>query len=195
MAKKKTAKKVGTGASAKTTSKSAGSSSSKSKKMGSAKAQAGKAKLSKVSPKAVSARPADKKSLRVSAKKITLEKLSNAPEAADSQKRLIQKAVEIKEGARIKTVAAPKKRISQKKKVTRKDIVDHSWEELSEATRDMEHIAYSVDRTFQKGDVISHPSFGVGFVSQTIDGRIDVIFESGKKTLLQARQEVVPIPF
>lgn len=42
--------------------------------------------------------------------------------------------------------------------------------------------------TFDGGDVLSHPSFGVGVVTRVLgDGKIEVLFQAGTKVLVHAR--------
>ncbi len=43
--------------------------------------------------------------------------------------------------------------------------------------------------TFEMGDVIDHPSFRFGVVTRLLsDGKIEVLFETGAKTLVHARE-------
>lgn len=43
--------------------------------------------------------------------------------------------------------------------------------------------------TFEAGDVIDHPTFRFGVVTRLLsDGKIEVLFESGAKTLVHARE-------
>ncbi len=48
---------------------------------------------------------------------------------------------------------------------------------------------YKPATTFAAGDVIDHPSFRFGVVTRLLsDGKIEVLFESGPKTLVHARE-------
>lgn len=54
--------------------------------------------------------------------------------------------------------------------------------DLSRASR------YKPAETFGPGDVIDHPTFRFGVVTKLLsDGKIEVVFESGPKTLVHAR--------
>ena len=54
---------------------------------------------------------------------------------------------------------------------------------------------YSPATTFAAGDVVEHPSFGLGFVSAARDaGKVEVTFRSGPKTLVHGRGAAAPGP-
>ena len=42
---------------------------------------------------------------------------------------------------------------------------------------------YSVASSFDAGAVLRHTTFGVGFVTKVLEGKIEVLFEAGAKTL------------
>jgi len=47
---------------------------------------------------------------------------------------------------------------------------------------------YSMRKFFEKGDLLSHGKFGIGFVTSHRDGKkIEVLFEEGAKILIHAR--------
>lgn len=49
-------------------------------------------------------------------------------------------------------------------------------------------MTYSANQKYQPGDVVDHATFGRGAVTATKDGsKIEVLFESGTKTLIHAR--------
>ena len=48
--------------------------------------------------------------------------------------------------------------------------------------------AYSAKEKYQPGDVLNHPSFGVGVTTAVKDGtKIEVLFETGSKLLVHGR--------
>jgi hypothetical protein len=50
--------------------------------------------------------------------------------------------------------------------------------------------AYSMRETFQPGEQISHPSFGVGLVERSAEpGKINVMFSDGPRVLAQAKPQ------
>ena len=49
-------------------------------------------------------------------------------------------------------------------------------------------IGYLTSSTFAKDDLVSHPKFGVGVVTDVLDSRmVSVVFEVGEKRMLHAR--------
>lgn len=63
---------------------------------------------------------------------------------------------------------------------------EKTWSELVGATAEDARRPYSPREKFQEGTVITHPTFGVGYVKKATD-KIDVVFEAGTKTLLHGR--------
>lgn len=61
------------------------------------------------------------------------------------------------------------------------------WQEQMDLQKGKALLPYSPKKTFQKQDVINHPSFGVGIIEEVkIDKKIVVIFRSGEKILVHA---------
>lgn len=78
---------------------------------------------------------------------------------------------------RVKSAAAPKNK-SKAGDYTRM----LSGKDLSKAA------GYAITRTFSKGDIINHSTFGVGVVVEEKDvTKIEVLFETGPKILIHAR--------
>lgn len=47
---------------------------------------------------------------------------------------------------------------------------------------------YKPATTFDDGDVLSHPTFGIGLVTRVLgDGKVEVMFQAGSKVLVHAR--------
>ncbi len=47
---------------------------------------------------------------------------------------------------------------------------------------------YSLEDKYGQGDVLEHPTFGRGITTAVKDGKIEVLFESGPKTLVHGRR-------
>jgi hypothetical protein len=66
------------------------------------------------------------------------------------------------------------------KRSTYEDLV--SGHDISRAQK------YRPATTYDEGDVINHPSFGLGVVTRALsDGKVDVLFPTGSKVLVHAR--------
>ena len=61
-----------------------------------------------------------------------------------------------------------------------------TWAEYMAGQPDDAFVPYSMSGRFQKGARIAHATFGRGIVLLAADRRIEVLFESGKKTLSHA---------
>lgn len=58
------------------------------------------------------------------------------------------------------------------------------WPVLVEKTRNEPALPYSTKTRFKEGAKVEHPTLGVGFVVGRREGKIDVLFQSGKRTLV-----------
>ncbi|MDB4943017.1 MAG: hypothetical protein JWP97_2551 [Labilithrix sp.] len=62
-------------------------------------------------------------------------------------------------------------------------IPEKTWEEATADQPDDAFTAYSSQTVFTKGQLISHPKFGKGFVTEVESARIEILFQDGKKKL------------
>lgn len=83
------------------------------------------------------------------------------------------------------TKKAPPKKGSRARK---KEVpVEELWKKALDESQG-EAKSYAMDKTFDAGDVIDHPTFGKGVIEQIVDGKkIRTIFEDGHKTLIQGQ--------
>lgn len=58
-----------------------------------------------------------------------------------------------------------------------------AWTELRAGFRLDRAVSYAMDGRFKLNDLIDHPSFGLGQVQRVVPGKIEVLFESGRKLL------------
>jgi hypothetical protein len=63
---------------------------------------------------------------------------------------------------------------------------EKSWSQHLEGKPDDAFVPYAMSGHFKAGSLIAHPTFGRGVVVGSVDRRIDVLFEAGKKTLTHA---------
>lgn len=84
----------------------------------------------------------------------------------------------------VKKSPSVKQRRAMSAKVSRQD----QWEKAfgaASTTEASSKISYSIKTSFKKGDLIDHPTYGMGFVERLIDkNKIEVIFETEAKTLV-----------
>ena len=62
------------------------------------------------------------------------------------------------------------------------------YRSLSEAKSAAVAKAYSLQEQYEPGDVLEHPKFGRGITTSAKEGKIEVLFESGPKTLVHGRR-------
>ena len=67
----------------------------------------------------------------------------------------------------------------------------HGLDELLEGRDVQQARAYAPLETFQQGEVMRHPSFGVGLVMEIRGDRLDVMFGAGLRTLALRREAQV----
>lgn len=58
------------------------------------------------------------------------------------------------------------------------------WPTMLEKAKNEPEIPYSTTTRFKEGAKLRHPTLGVGFVTARREGKIDVLFESGRRTLV-----------
>lgn len=64
------------------------------------------------------------------------------------------------------------------------DGIKKAWETLNKEINTAVHKPYSVNEKFAENEVVSHPTFGIGFVNQILTStKVEIIFESGIKRL------------
>jgi hypothetical protein len=67
---------------------------------------------------------------------------------------------------------------------TSKVNLEDMWSQAMKTSTGQE-LSYNIQTKFNKGDVINHPSFGVGIVEKTIDNdKIEILFRTSFKTLI-----------
>lgn len=74
-----------------------------------------------------------------------------------------------------------------KKKVTRRRKKDPAviWEEALEGKDVTQPKTYAMDAEFAADDVLSHPTFGIGLITEIrAEGRMEVLFKDGPKLLV-----------
>jgi len=77
--------------------------------------------------------------------------------------------------------AAGKKASDRKSSSKSKDTYDQAAIEAAAAKGTKE---YQMSSTFQVGDIIAHPKFGLGLVKEATKGNVVVSFKGGKKLLV-----------
>ena len=83
-----------------------------------------------------------------------------------------------KSATRNTTSAAPRKKVV---------LAQDFWQEQMDLQKGKPMKPYSPKQVFLKGEVINHPSFGIGIIEEVrIDKKIVVIFRSGEKILVHA---------
>ena len=60
---------------------------------------------------------------------------------------------------------------------------EKTWEEATEGKVDTDFTTYAMSERFTKGQLISHPKFGKGFVTDVDALRVEILFQEGKKKL------------
>lgn len=89
----------------------------------------------------------------------------------------------------------PEKPVSTKKKTTRATSTSAKlakakahFEELVAGREPSGALAYTMDGIFKKGDLVDHPTFGLGVVAETImPNKIEVVFRQENKILICGR--------
>lgn len=109
--------------------------------------------------------------------------------------RVICKACGSEHKYKRKTLAAPKKTAATRTAVVRKTtLAENSVSELKNlwfngikkwGTKVVSE--FTAERTYERGEVFSHPTFGKGVVQVRRESRVDVLFEEGVKTLPSKR--------
>ncbi len=59
----------------------------------------------------------------------------------------------------------------------------HGLEEMLEGRDVQSARAYAPKETFEEGEILRHPTFGVGLVMEVRGDRLDILFENGLRTL------------
>lgn len=64
------------------------------------------------------------------------------------------------------------------------------WQALREVAGELEPLPYHPTASYSEKQIVSHPSFGLGFVRRVIDkSKIEVVFEYEVKVLIMNRQK------
>jgi hypothetical protein len=66
---------------------------------------------------------------------------------------------------------------------------DHAaiWEDLKGQIGTDKPVPYSMKSKFELANVIQHPKFGIGFVTNATNDRVDVAFQDGTRALVHSR--------
>ncbi|UFS71209.1 hypothetical protein LPW11_03220 [Geomonas sp. RF6] len=82
----------------------------------------------------------------------------------------------------VKAAAAPK---TPRAKAAKAPVIsdEEVWEELIRPLDPDLAVPYSMDGRFRPNTLLSHPSFGIGVVSSSQSGKIEVVFKAGRKLL------------
>ena len=60
---------------------------------------------------------------------------------------------------------------------------EKTWEEAMEGRPDDAFAAYSMTSRYAKGQLVTHPKFGKGVVTEADASRVEILFQDGKKKL------------
>jgi hypothetical protein len=60
---------------------------------------------------------------------------------------------------------------------------EKTWEEATDGKGDDDFTAYAMSQKFTKGQLIQHPKFGKGVVTDVEAVRVEILFQEGKKKL------------
>ena len=66
-------------------------------------------------------------------------------------------------------------------------VPEATWEEASTDKPDAAFTPYAMSSTFIKGQLITHSKFGKGVVTDVETGRVEILFQDGKKKLGHAQ--------
>lgn len=75
-----------------------------------------------------------------------------------------------------------------RKKSTSKKKDQEIWQALKTSRGDKGAVNYTIKQVFVDEDKLSHPKFGLGFVTKVYPNKVEVLFEEGTKELIHARQ-------
>jgi uncharacterized Zn finger protein len=75
------------------------------------------------------------------------------------------------------------------KRVSKSREPDHAaiWNDLKSQIGDDNVVAYSMKSKFSLANAIQHPKFGVGFVTNATNEKVDVAFQDGTRALVHNR--------
>lgn len=62
------------------------------------------------------------------------------------------------------------------------------WEEAKSGAKNKVPLEYAINKTFEKDNLIYHPTMGVGVVMKAYDNKIDVIFSQDIKALVHNKK-------
>lgn len=65
----------------------------------------------------------------------------------------------------------------------KKPVPEKPWEEQVDGKADTAFTPYALAATFQKGQLVVHPKFGKGAISDVEGTRVEILFQDGKKKL------------
>ena len=143
-----------------------------------------KKKVSKKAPTKKSKAPAKKapaKKSKAPAKKAPAKKAPAKKSKAPAKKAPAKKAP-------AKKVTSDKKPNLTKKQEVKKTLVSKEDRKAFEAYfkkyQDLKPVSYDMKKSYQEGIALKHASFGWGFVVSSINNRLEVVFEEGRKILI-----------
>ena len=75
------------------------------------------------------------------------------------------------------------------KRVSKSRAPDHAaiWADLKNQIGDDNPVNYSMKSSFELANVIQHPKFGIGFVTNATKEKVDVAFQDGTRALVHNR--------
>ena len=76
------------------------------------------------------------------------------------------------------------KRLKKTKEIKLKPNI---WGDLKNRMSAAEVVHFNMTQKFKQNDCLGHPTFGIGFVQNSLDRTITVLFETGLKTLAHNR--------
>ena len=74
-----------------------------------------------------------------------------------------------------------------RKRTTSKKSNQDMWQALKTARGDKGAVKYTIKQIFVDEDKLTHPKFGLGFVTKVYPNKVEVLFEEGTKELIHAR--------
>lgn len=90
--------------------------------------------------------------------------------------------------AAVKPVRASSGSTTPRPKAAKAPVIsdEEVWEEMIRPLDPDLAVPYSMEGKFRTNTLLSHPSFGIGVVSATQSGKIEVVFKVGRKLLRSA---------
>jgi hypothetical protein len=94
----------------------------------------------------------------------------------------VAKVAAVKGAKAEKVVKSPRAKVVKTSAISDEAI----WEELIRPLDPDLAVAYSMDGKFRVNTLLAHPTFGIGMISSSQIGKIEVVFKAGRKLLRSA---------